>query len=117
MLTALANVSAWLSRGRSQTWMDSFWVAATVPVALGWLVNGTALPSSRATAGVGAAAANPLPATMVMPIIAAAALLAAMNVLVLDMVPLSLLLLVLTRPGASGAGGPTDCLTKARKRR
>jgi hypothetical protein len=70
-----------------------------------WLVNGTALPSIRVTAGVGAAAANPLPATIVMPIIATVALLAATNVLVLDMVPLSRLLL-LTRPGANGASAP-----------
>jgi hypothetical protein len=74
-------------------------------------VNGTALPSIRATAGLGAAAANPLPATIVMPIIAAAALAAAMNVLVLDMVPLSWWLL-LTRPGAGCGAGPMDVYTK-----
>ena len=50
-------------------------------------MNGTALPGIRATAGVGAALANPLAPTIDVPIIAAAAPVAAMNVLVLDMAP------------------------------
>ena len=111
MLTAAAKLSALLSCGRSHTWTASFWLAATVPVAVVWLVNGTALPSIGTTAGLGAAAANPLPATMVMPIIAAAVLAAAMNVLVLDMVPLSWWLL-LTRPGTGCCAGPHDVYTR-----
>src|SRR5256885_701005 len=47
--------------------------AATVPVACAGLVNRTALPGIRATAGVGAALANPLPPTIVLPMIAARA--------------------------------------------
>ena len=86
MLTAAAKLSAALSWGRSQTWTDSFCPLATAPVAAAWLVNGTALPATWATGGVGDALAKPLAATMVMPIIAAT-LLAAMNVLVLDMGP------------------------------
>ncbi len=60
MLTAVAKLLAAATCGRSQTWTESFWLAATVPAARRWLVNGTALPGIRATAGVGAALANPL---------------------------------------------------------
>ena len=98
----LFAAAAW---GRSQTWTDSFWLAATVPAARRWLVNGTALPGIRATAGVGAALANPLAPTMDVQLIAATAALAAvaaMNVLVLDIAPLSVLWLnPVGRPGVA----------------
>ena len=91
MLTAAAKLLAAATCGRSQTWTESFWLAATVPAARRWLVNGTALPGIRASAGVSAALANPLAPTIDVPIIAAAALVAAMSVLVLDIAPLSVL--------------------------
>jgi len=100
VLTAAAKLRAAVTCGLSQTWTESFWLAATVPAARRWLVNGTALPGIRASAGVGAALANPLAPTIDVPIIAAAAPVAAMSVLVLDIAPLSVLWLSpVGRPG------------------
>ena len=65
--------------------MVSSWPAGTDPVAGVWPVNGATLPARGVAAGV-AALANPPPARVV-PAIAAVAPSAAMNVLVLDMVP------------------------------
>ena len=77
--------------------MVSFWPAGTDPVARVWLVNGAALPARGVAAGV-AALANPPPARVV-PATAAVAPSAAMNFLVLDMVPLSVSV-SLTCPGS-----------------
>jgi hypothetical protein len=71
-------------------------------------VNGTALPGIRASAGMGAALANPLAPTIDVRIIAAAAPVAAMNVLVLDIAPLSVL--SLSPVGRPGPAIPRACL-------
>ncbi len=91
VLTALAKPSAAAACGSSHTWTESFWLAATAPVAWVRLVNGTALPGTRATAGVGEALANPLAPTIVAAMIAAVAPVAAISDLVLDIAPLTVL--------------------------
>lgn len=102
MLTAPAKASAAPACGLSHTWTESFWPAATVPVAWVRLVNGTALPGTRATAGVGEALANPLAPTIVVPMIAAVAPVAAISDLVLDIAPLSVLWLCPVREARYG---------------
>ena len=88
MLTAPAKASAAPACGLSHTWTESFWPAATVPVARVRLVNGTALPGEPGPPlGVGEALANPLAPTIVVPMIAAVAPVAAISDLVLDIAP------------------------------
>ena len=55
VLTAVAKLPRPARRGRSHTWTNSFWLAATPTVALMRLVNGTACP--RAGLPLGGAAA------------------------------------------------------------
>ena len=107
VLTALAKPSAAATCGLSHTWTESFWLAATAPVAWVRLVNGTALPGTRATAGVGEALANPLAPVIVVPMIAAVAPVAAISDLVLDMAPLTVLWFI---PRAGGRRWPSPCL-------